>query len=99
MSDGVAVIADELTASLFRLAGARVLVPEPEALERVFTTAQTGTALIMITAELADQLPPAVLEKALKAVQPLTVVIPDARERTAPPDLVTRTRRILGVEG
>lgn len=98
MTASVTVIADELTAALFRLAGGQVLIAEPRRLERDFAAALESSAVVMITAEVAAQLPATVLERALSAAQPLTMVIDDARERRAPPDLVARTRRILGVE-
>jgi len=98
MADGITVIADELTGAIFRLAGARVLVADPHSLARDFETAREHSSLVMITAELATRLPGPTLEQALSAAEPLTLVIADVRGRMRWPDLVSRTRRILGVE-
>jgi len=95
---GITVIADELTAVLFRLAGAKVLVPDPREVGAAFAQARADTGLLLITAGLANRLPEAVLEQALRQMQPLTQVIPDALGRERPVDVVKRTRRILGVE-
>jgi vacuolar-type H+-ATPase subunit F/Vma7 len=83
---------------MFRLAGARVMVAEGRTLAQDFQTARQGAALVMITAEFAAQLPSDVLESALLASDPLTLVIADTRGRVPLPDLGARTRRILGVE-
>jgi vacuolar-type H+-ATPase subunit F/Vma7 len=83
---------------MFRLAGARTVVGRAETLAADFAAAREASALVMITAEFAAQLPPAMLERALLASDPLTLVIVDSRGRTPLPDLATRTRRILGVE-
>lgn len=98
MTQGVTVIADELTAALFRLAGAKVLVSDSRTLERDFAAAREDAGLVMITAELAAGLPATILEPALVAAQPLTMVIDDARGRVPLPDLGAKTRRVLGVE-
>ena len=101
MTEAVTVIADELTGALFRLAGARVLMPEPgtaAAVDDALAAARADSALVFITAELASGLPPAALAEALQSAAPLTLVIGDVRGRVPPADLVTKTRRVLGVE-
>ena len=98
MAGVITVIADELTAVLFRLAGARVMVADARTLERDFDAAREASSLVIVTAETATQLPPAKLEQALLAADPLTLVITDARGRVPLPDLASRTRRTLGVE-
>jgi hypothetical protein len=53
---------------------------------------------VLITADLAARLPPAVLQQALNAGRPLVAVLPDVRGRTVPPDLAAALRRQLGME-
>lgn len=98
MDQQVTVIADELTATLFRLAGVRVHVPDAAEVEAVFGNARSSAALVLITAGLAARLPSALLDQAVKATRPLTLVVPDALARERPTDVVSHTQRILGVE-
>ncbi|HXZ59431.1 MAG TPA: hypothetical protein VEG26_04560 [Steroidobacteraceae bacterium] len=93
----VAVIADELTAVAWALAGARVFAPTADNIERCLATALDSAELVLLTPELAALLPQARLQEALHAFPPLTLVIGDARGRQAPPDLALETRRALGV--
>jgi vacuolar-type H+-ATPase subunit F/Vma7 len=95
---GPVVIADEITATGYRLAGARALVPEDSSLSRIFDEACEESTVLLITAELAAQLPRGKLEQALLATRPLVVVIPDAGRRGPPPDIARALRAALGVE-
>jgi len=94
------VIADELTALGWRLADAQVRVPEPHAVHACFAAAAAtaaGQDVVLITAELAAQMPPGMLEAALVGAQPLVLVIPDARHREAPSDVEREVLSALGV--
>jgi vacuolar-type H+-ATPase subunit F/Vma7 len=90
-------IGDELTASGFRLAGADVRVTDDVNVEGVFEDAAATANLILISARSANQLPPGKLNKALKALRPLLVVVPDA-SGTSPPDLTRHVRKTLDLE-
>ena len=92
------VIADELTALGFRLAGARVYVPQEHAVQRLFTDVCGEADLVLITAEKAALVPPAQLAAALVAARPLLAIIPDARGTVDVDDLTHELRRALGVE-
>lgn len=93
------VIADESTAAGYRLAGARVLTPRAgTSVEQAFAAACAQSALVLITAELAAQLPAARLEAALVGSQPLVVIVPDVGGRQTAPDLGRALRAALGVE-
>ncbi len=93
------VIADEITAAGYRLAGARTVVPDdPRSLAREFDRAVDDCELLLITAELARALPAARLAEALVASRPLLVVVPDAGSRVEPPSLEHELRSALGVE-
>jgi vacuolar-type H+-ATPase subunit F/Vma7 len=92
------VIADELTALGFRLAGARVYAPQEHAVQRLFAEVCSEAEVILMTAEKAACIPAAQLSAALLASRPLLVVIPDARNMAAVDDLTRELRRALGVE-
>jgi vacuolar-type H+-ATPase subunit F/Vma7 len=92
-----ALLADEVTAVGFRLAGVAVDVPQAADLRRRFERLCDEAQLVLITAELARQLPPAVLQRRQRAVRPLVLVIPDVRGRCEPPDLGIALRRQLGM--
>jgi vacuolar-type H+-ATPase subunit F/Vma7 len=94
----IVVIGDELTAAGFRLAGARVHVAEAGKEAETFEAAVSGAALLVITAELAARLPPALLASAKAANGPLLLVIPDVRGRVTPPDPAALVRSQLGIE-
>lgn len=91
------VIADELTAAGFRLAGARIVVPATSTLDAEFEAACNDCELLLLSASLAAELPPAKLQWALAAARPLLLVIPDALRRRDPPDLTHELQRTLGV--
>jgi vacuolar-type H+-ATPase subunit F/Vma7 len=91
------VFADELTASGYRLAGARTVVPTEGTLEAEFDAAWQDCELLLVTATLAAGLTPAKLQWALTAAKPLVLIIPDALRRCDPPDLTRELERTLGV--
>lgn len=93
----LAVVADELTAVGWRLAGARVLVTAADQVADAFRTALHGADLVLITAELAAAVPAAQLQHALHACPPLVLVIADLRRGREPADIEEQTRRALGV--
>lgn len=92
------VIADELTAAGYRLAGARTIVPSTRNLSALFAAARADCELLLVTAALAARLPPQELESARVAERPLLLVIPDVLRRRDPPDLAHELQRVLGVE-
>ncbi len=93
----VVVIADELTAVGWRVAGARVAIAGSADVEERFLEALQGADLVMITAQLAAHLAAPQLEAALLAFPPLTLVIADLQRAQEPPDLEAQARRALGV--
>ncbi len=92
-----ALIADEVTAAGFRLAGLEVAVPEDGAVPACFRALLGRSDLLLVTAERAQHLPTVELSEALARPRPLVVVIPDVRVRLEPPDLGARLRRQLGM--
>lgn len=91
-------IGDRLTATGFRLAGARPLVTAPEDAGAMFREALTLGGPVLITAALARVLPPGQLAKAIRAADPPVAVIPDMARAAEPADMAARVRRALGVE-
>jgi vacuolar-type H+-ATPase subunit F/Vma7 len=91
-------IGDELSAAGFRLTGIETVVPEPDAAAGVLQEARTRAALVIMTADLARQVPPADLEAAMLAEAPTVTIIPDVLFRAAVPDLTRRLRSALGIE-
>ena len=93
----VMVVADELTAVGWRLAGARVSIATAADVEERFQQALTSAELVMITAPLAARVSAPLLEAALLSFPPLTVIIGDLRRTQELPDLEIEARRALGV--
>jgi len=92
------VIADEVSALGWRLAGARALIVEEGGVEERLAEARHGGAdLVLITAALAKRLPDSVLEAALLAEKPLMVVIAGLADGSEPPDLEQEVRHVLGI--
>jgi vacuolar-type H+-ATPase subunit F/Vma7 len=91
------VIADEISAAGFRIAGARTLVPTPGALGAAFESACTECELLLMSATLARELPRERLAAALVSARPLLLVFPDAFGGSEPPDLMRELERALGV--
>lgn len=98
------VIADEITAAGFRLAGIGAIVPVAdesgalsEEVRRAFEQACRDATLVFVTAELARYLPRARLDAALEAIAPTVAVIPDIEARSISADIGVELRRTLGV--
>jgi len=92
------LIGDRLTAAGFRLAGVRPIVTAPDEVAAVFREALALDGPILITAALAEALPQAQLENAIRAARPAVAVIPDIAGEQRPPDMGAQVRRALGVE-
>jgi vacuolar-type H+-ATPase subunit F/Vma7 len=93
----VAVLADELTAVGWRLAGARVSLATAENVASCLQAALQSAEVVLLTAGLAACVPAAQLQAALHGFPPLTLVIADLRREREPPDLEAQARSALGV--
>jgi vacuolar-type H+-ATPase subunit F/Vma7 len=91
-------IGDELSAAGFRLTGIETVVPEPEEVGAALDDARKRAGLVILTAELANRVPPAELEAAMLAETPTLAIIPDVLFRAEPPDLGKKLRSVLGIE-
>jgi vacuolar-type H+-ATPase subunit F/Vma7 len=94
----VAFIGDELTATGYRLAGARAWIVPPEEAGEALRVAREEAGLVLIAPAHARHVPGDELEEALRSFTPLVLVVDDILEREAPPDLERAMRGALGVE-
>lgn len=93
----LALICDEITALGWRLAGAHVHVPAPEAAGESLRSVAASAEVVLITADLAAHVPPEQLEVALRAARPLLLVIGDLRRRREPADPAQAVHHALGI--
>jgi vacuolar-type H+-ATPase subunit F/Vma7 len=91
-------LGDEIGATGYRLAGAQVRVPAPGAETAALQQACGRAALVLVAASAAARIDGAVLQRALCALAPLVLVVPDALGTTPLPDLAARLRTQLGLQ-
>ncbi len=87
------VIADEVSALGWRLAGAQALVADEHSLQECFAEARRDADLLFITADLAKHLPGYVLD----AAPPLIAVIAGLPGSSEPPDVEQGVKHLLGI--
>ncbi|MGE5155863.1 MAG: V-type ATP synthase subunit F [Bdellovibrio bacteriovorus] len=92
-----AFLGDELSLLGFRLGGVECYSPAPAEATAQFRTLKERVELILLTAEVAQTLPPGLLPKTQAAERPLVIVIADVRRRVLPADQVEQVRRQLGM--
>lgn len=92
------VISDRLTAAGFRLAGLETTLATPDNVREQLHAALRGQRPILLTADLAEQLPAAELAQIIRLARPPLAVVPDLSGHGSSPDLAGRVRRALGVE-
>ena len=92
-----ALLADEVTAAGFRLAGVDVHLPDERDLPRRLEQVCEGTPLVLITAALAERLPAGWLQRLERSSRTLVLVIADARGQREPEELGARLRKQLGM--
>jgi vacuolar-type H+-ATPase subunit F/Vma7 len=91
-------LGDEVTAAGYRLAGVQVRVPAPGDVGAAFAAARAQAPLVLVSAAVAARIDAAELRVALLALQPLILIVPDARGEVRRPDLAARLRGQLGME-
>lgn len=91
-------IGDEVSASAYRLGGARVRVTSVDNVADDLAWACREAELVLITAEFAARLPSDELVKTQSLLRPLVLVVPDVRGRTPVPNLSQWIRGQLGLE-
>ncbi len=96
--DPVVFVGDELSAAGWRLAGVRVVVPQPGQEPRALADARATARLVLVGAPCAARIPPAQMRAAAAALSPLLVVVPDVTGREKPADIAAQLRAQLGME-
>jgi len=91
-------VGDEVTASAWRLIGARTLAVDADGAAKAFDAALEDAELVLVTAASAAALDSEKLDAAVRRAQPLVLVVPDVANRVAPPDLDKAVDRVLGIE-
>jgi vacuolar-type H+-ATPase subunit F/Vma7 len=91
-------LGDEVTAAGYRLAGVQVRVPDLRDADAAFEQARAQAPLVLVSAAVAARIDAAQLRAALMALQPLVLIVPDARGGVPRPDLAARLRGQLGME-
>ena len=91
-------IGDEVSASGWRLVGVRTIVADRDTVAGAFDTLPGDTELLLITAVCAAGLGTGRLDAAVRRGKPMVLVVPDAANRLAPPDLDGKVDRVLGIE-
>jgi vacuolar-type H+-ATPase subunit F/Vma7 len=93
-----AFIGDAITASAWRLIGVHTTAVEAGKAAEAFDSAIGYDGLLLITAACAAELDSDRLDAALRQARPLILIVPDAANRLAPPDLDSEVDRVLGIE-
>ena len=93
-----AFIGDEVSATAWRLIGVRATAVDEGNVAAVFDAELGSPGLLLITAACAAELDEERLAAAVRDATPLVLVVPDAANRVAPPDLDSEVDRVLGIE-
>ena len=93
-----AFIGDEVSAAAWRLIGVSATAVDNANVKDVFDAALGKPGLLLVTTACAAQLDSERLDAAVRKAQPLILVVPDAANRIAPPDLDKEVDRVLGIE-
>ncbi len=91
-------IGDEVTASAWRLIGAHTIVADCDAAADALDAVPDDTELLLISAVCAAGLDNERLLALVRRGKPLVLVVPDAADRLAPPNLDSKVDRVLGIE-
>ena len=91
-------IGDEVSASAYRLSGAKVRITSVEDVAADLDWACREAELVLLSAEFAECLPADELARAQSRSQPLLLVVPDVRGRTRLPDMSQWIRAQLGLD-
>jgi vacuolar-type H+-ATPase subunit F/Vma7 len=95
----IVYLGDEVTAAGFRLAGIETRVADAGAAADALRQALEGEVdCVLLSGALTGAVPPALLERARQAVEPLFAVVPDVRGRDAPEDIGRAVRNALGID-
>ena len=91
-------IGDEVSATAWRLIGVRATAVDKDNVAAAFEAELGDPGLLLVTAACAAELDSERFDAAVREAKPLIVVVPDAANRLAPPDLDSEVDRVLGIE-
>jgi len=91
-------LGDEVSGAGWRLAGAAVHTPAAGEETAALAAACMQAPLVLVSARVARAVAAAALQRALLALAPLVLVVPDLQGGAPPPDLAARLRTQLGLE-
>jgi vacuolar-type H+-ATPase subunit F/Vma7 len=91
-------LGDEVSAAGYRLAGALVRIPRAGEEAAALAWALTQAPLVLLTTAVAAGIGAADLRRALSALAPLVLIVPDLQNQVPTPDLAARLRTQLGLE-
>jgi vacuolar-type H+-ATPase subunit F/Vma7 len=91
-------IGDEVGGAGYRLAGAEARVAAPGEETAELERALAVAPLVLLSAAVAARVDEARLQRAVAALAPLVLVVPDPQGGVPLPDVAARLRRQLGME-
>lgn len=91
-------IGDEMTGAGFRLAGLKVLEATKDELVSDFRRVLEWAPLVIITTSVANELPNALVQAAIRRARPPVAIVPEAVGGPPLPDVERDVRAALGVE-
>jgi vacuolar-type H+-ATPase subunit F/Vma7 len=91
-------LGDEVSAAGYRLAGALVRTPRAGGETAALAWALSQAPLVLLSTAVAAGIGEAVLRRALSALAPLVLIVPDLHGELPLPDLAARLRTQLGLE-
>ncbi|MBF0444898.1 MAG: hypothetical protein HQL68_04865 [Magnetococcales bacterium] len=90
-------IGDEISAAGWALAGMEVITPSAGSEEYTVREALRDTEMLIITAQIAQNITPGLLEKILTSTSVLTHVVGDMQNQQPQPDYEAQLRTKLGL--
>lgn len=91
-------LGDEVSGAGWRLAGAVMHTPAAGEETAALAAACAQAPLVLVSARVARAVGATALQRALLALAPLVLVVPDLQGGVPPPDLAARLRTQLGLE-
>jgi vacuolar-type H+-ATPase subunit F/Vma7 len=98
MMTTVVYLGDEVSAAGYRLAGAQVLTPQAGEETAALAWARGQAPLVLLSAVVAAGIDADAQRRALAALAPLVLIVPDLIGGAPLPDLAGRLRAQLGME-
>jgi hypothetical protein len=91
-------LGDDVSAAGYRLAGALVRTPRAGEEAAALAWALSQAPLVLLSTAVAAGIGGSALRRALSALQPLVLIVPDLQGQVPAPDLAARLRTQLGLD-